>query len=48
MSVQYAAGCIVTALGTPKMLAARHNVLQRALQRLDQLLNPGSPNPGKT
>ena len=48
MVVQYAAGCIVTALGTPKMLAARHNVLQRALQRLDQLLNPGSPNPGKT
>jgi len=48
MAVQYAAGCIVTALGSPKMLAARHNVLQRALQRLDQLLNPGSPNPGKT
>ena len=48
MAVQYAAGCIVTALGTPKMLAARHNVLQRVLQRQDQLLNPGSPNPGKT
>jgi hypothetical protein len=48
MAVQYAAGCIATALGTPEMLAARHNVLQRAPQRLDQLLDPGSPNPGKT
>jgi len=48
MAVQYAVGCIVTALGTPKMLAARHNVLRRALQRLGLLRNPGPPNPGKT
>jgi hypothetical protein len=26
MAVQYVAGCIVTALGTPKMVTARYNV----------------------